>query len=259
MIRLLRVELRRLTARRAVRSLTLAWLTVLVMIGIGAIRDAGASPGPGDFVFSDRAPDAANIVGGTLAVYAFLVGATYAGAEWAAGTIQALLTWEPRRVRVLLAKLAALSIAVVVVGVIGHAVLTTFAAVASKADGSYTGFDDGLLRTVLLAQVRALALGVFGGALAFGISGISRSTGATLGVGFVYFAIAEQLLRVFVPRLNPFLVGNGIGAWLTGEVTLAMPGSTVVLTRTDGGVLLLAYAGAVVAVMTVLFARRDVT
>jgi hypothetical protein len=42
-----------------------------------------------------------------LVVGALVGGATVAGAEWRAGTVTALLTWEPRRVRVHLARVVA--------------------------------------------------------------------------------------------------------------------------------------------------------
>ncbi|HVE63433.1 MAG TPA: hypothetical protein VNB94_06495 [Mycobacteriales bacterium] len=260
MTRLFQAEMRRLAARRAVRWLTLALIGVLFLIGISALRDAGKSPGPGDFVFRDRAPEGANIVGGALAVYAFLVGATYAGAEWAAGTVQALLLWEPRRVRVLLVKITALSVWVLGVGVLAHAVLTSFAAAASRSDGSYTGLDGHFWRMLLAADARALVMGVFGGALAFGIAGLTHSTGAALGAGFVYFAILEQVLRGLVRWSNPYLVGNAFVAWLNGELVIPLSSTkTVLMTRADGGLVMLGYAVVVVGVMTLLFARRDVT
>ncbi len=260
MIRLLRVEMRRIAARRAVRWLTVALIGALVLIGVSALRDAGKTPGPGDFVFRDRAPEGSNIVGGALAVYAFLVGSTYAGAEWAAGTVQALLFWEPRRVRVLLAKMAALAVWVVGVGVVAHGVLTSFAAAASKSDGSYAGIDGDFWRSLLVADVRALAMGVFGGALAFGLAGLTRSTGAALGAGFVYFAILEQVLRGLVRWSNPYLVGNAFVAWLDGELVIPLSSTrSVLMSRTDGGLVMLGYAVVVVGVMTLLFARRDVT
>ena len=60
--------------------------------------------------------DGVKAVAGIFAFMAFLVGATAAGAEWSAGTMQSLLYWEPRRVRVMVAKVAALAAAVVVRG-----------------------------------------------------------------------------------------------------------------------------------------------
>ena len=49
-----------------------------------------------------------------IIVIGWLVGASLAGAEWAAGTMTTLLAWEPRRIRVLLAKLVAAIVTVLV-------------------------------------------------------------------------------------------------------------------------------------------------
>jgi ABC-2 type transport system permease protein len=43
---------------------------------------------------------------GLLIALFLLLGASFVGAEWHAGTMTTLLTWEPRRVRVILAKIA---------------------------------------------------------------------------------------------------------------------------------------------------------
>ena len=62
----------------------------------------------------------------TWAMVAFLVGASALGADWSSRTLPALLTWEPRRARVLLTKLAAVLLATGLVAVLVQAI--TFAA-----------------------------------------------------------------------------------------------------------------------------------
>ncbi|MDP9397200.1 MAG: hypothetical protein M3P96_04965 [Actinomycetota bacterium] len=62
----------------------------------------------------------------TWAMVAFLVGASALGADWSSRTLPALLTWEPRRSRVLLTKLAAVLLATGLVAVLVQAI--TFAA-----------------------------------------------------------------------------------------------------------------------------------
>src|SRR4051794_41844121 len=47
--------------------------------------------------------------GNAFAVVSFVIGATSGGAEWAARTMEALLVWEPRRGRAVLAKAGARS------------------------------------------------------------------------------------------------------------------------------------------------------
>ena len=42
-----------------------------------------------------------------IMILMWLVGASFIGAEWRHGTITTLLTWEPRRIRLMVAKVAA--------------------------------------------------------------------------------------------------------------------------------------------------------
>ncbi|HVF20964.1 MAG TPA: hypothetical protein VNA14_12090, partial [Mycobacteriales bacterium] len=187
-MRLLRIELKRLRSRRAVR-----WLTLLVFAGLGALGTQGiydaSRPGATDWVFVVRMDEASKMIAVLLSVYAFLVGATYAGADWAAGTVQSLLTWEPRRVRVIVAKVVALTVGVLLVGVLLHLVITGIVTVAADRGGNFDGIDGDFWRRQLLADARALGLGVAIGWVSFGIASLTRNTGVALGFGFVYFAI----------------------------------------------------------------------
>ena len=66
---------------------------------------------------------------GFAIILGWLLGASLAGAEWHAGTMATLLTWEPRRVRVLVAKLVAagtlvFALTVVLQLLLGAALLT---------------------------------------------------------------------------------------------------------------------------------------
>src|SRR4051812_50010047 len=56
--------------------------------------------------------------GNGFAVVSFLIGATSGGAEWAARTMEALLVWEPRRARVMVAEGGAVPVVVVTRGVV---------------------------------------------------------------------------------------------------------------------------------------------
>lgn len=55
-----------------------------------------------------RVSDYALVVGVAVALLAFLVGATFVGAEWSSKNMIAWLMWEPRRMRLMAAKLLAL-------------------------------------------------------------------------------------------------------------------------------------------------------
>ena len=260
MTRLLRSELLRLRSRRAVRWLALATIGALVLLGVQAVNEATRTQGAADWVFAEKLPEGANIVAGLLSVCAFLMGATYAGADWAAGTVQSLLTWEPRRFRVVVAKAVALAVTITALGVLLLGAVTGIAALASSRGGTFDGAPDDLWRTVALADLRALALGILMAWLAFAIASLTRNTGVALGVGFVYFAILEQLLRVVAQWLNPYLIGNAIAIWIGGRMRIDSGGSsTFEFTRPAAAAVLVAYSVGLLAFMTALFARRDVS
>jgi hypothetical protein len=139
------------------------------------------------------------------AAVAFLIGATFIGAEWSGRSLVALLFWEPRRLRVMAAK-----------------------------------------------------LGVLAGA-------------AALGVGFVYFAVVESVIRALRPAWQPWLLTDNAIAfvqhtpylyYVSGGYTDAsgayrMGGHEVVIGHLHAGLVLGAVGLVVVAVGVVLFKRRD--
>ncbi len=260
MIRLVRVELLRIVSRRALKLLLLLMLGVVVLIGVFATRDAVRIEGTADWQFPIRARETADITAGLLTVFAFVAGATYAGADWAAGTVQTLLTWEPRRVRVIVAKVVGLGLFLVMVGVLLQLALAGVCAVATSRGGTFDGIDGDFWGRLLRADARALSLGVLIGWLSFGIASLTRNTGAALGVGFVYLAILENVLRVFAPWSNRFLIGNAIAVWIGGPQQVEDAGKwSFFYTRDLALTVLVGYVVLVVGVMTGMFARRDVT
>ena len=201
------------------------------------------------------------------AAIAFLIGTSFAGAEWAAGTMGALLFWEPRRVRVLLGKIAALGSFAAAVGLLA----ATLQAALSWVKGSLRGTNtvpDGYWGDLVAHGGRMAAIAVFASLLAFGIAGIARVTAAALGIAFAYFAIIENVIRGLRPGWRRFLIGEQFQAWVEGEARLPLRNSfdtfgeqvpEFVLERARAGATLAIYLTIVLGVMIALFARRDVT
>lgn len=101
MIALLAVEVRRLLARRLVR---LAGLLAALGIAVAGIAVAANAD---EFFTSGNLP---GILAGTtvpLVLAAWVIGASSIGAEWHSGAMATTLTWEPRRFRLISAKLLA--------------------------------------------------------------------------------------------------------------------------------------------------------
>lgn len=209
-------------------------------------------------------------VSAAVAGLAFLIGATYVGAEWSTRSMVALLFWEPRRRRVMVSKLTVLVTATAALGLLGEAAWL-FAARGLAASRGITAVPHGLWGQLIGSAARGVLLVVLFALLGFGIANLVRNTAAALGVGFVYFAVLENVLRVIRPHWQPWLVTDNAVALIThGGLRLAFnegfvdgrgiyqaTGHEVVVSNVHGA-LVLGVVTAVVAVLgVVLFTRRD--
>jgi hypothetical protein len=73
------------------------------------------------------------------AVLAYLLGATYVGAEWSTRSMVALLFWEPRRARVMAAKLTTLAVATALLAVLAEGTWLVTARMLAATRGTTTG------------------------------------------------------------------------------------------------------------------------
>lgn len=201
---------------------------------------------------------------------AFLLGATYVGAEWSTRSMVALLFWEPRRLKVMGTKLAVLAGASALLAVVSQAVWLLVARVSLAPTRGTTDVPDGTWGELVAASGRGVVLVVLFGLLGFGIANLLRGTAASFGFAFVWFVIAENLLRGLVPSVRPYLLSESAVALLTqGGSTIYVEQPTVdatggmttsgevVVSNLQGGLVLTAVVAAVVGLGVLLFARRD--
>ena len=190
-----------------------------------------------------------------LGIGALIGAASMIGAEWKAGTFTTLLTWEPRRVRVAVTKLAAAGLLAVVVAVALQLVLAGALMPTILLRGTTEGADGEWLRTAAggLARSGLLAglAAVVGGAVAM----IGRSTSAALGAAFAYLAIVEAILRAWRPLQARWLLGENATIFLTGRRLDGVPFDRPVELA---WATLLGYAVALVVLAAVTFRNRDV-
>lgn len=201
----------------------------------------------------------------------FVIGATFVGAEWSTRSIVALLFWEPRRLRVVGVKTGAAALAGAALGLLGQLLWLAVAQVLARTRGTSTDVPAGFWADVAGQAGRGLLLAVIGTLLGFGLANLVRNTGAALGVGFVYFAVAESALRPLIPRSPPYLITESALALVeNGGTSLFVAGPTVdeatgsftdfteiVVSNLRGGLTLTAYLVVLLAVGTWLFRRRD--
>jgi ABC-type transport system involved in multi-copper enzyme maturation permease subunit len=207
-----------------------------------------------------RATDTLNAVKGIVvlgALLCFVIGASAGGAEWASGTLQALLFWEPRRLRVMAAKALALTGVVTAIGVMGQLLITAGTWMLSVTRGTTEGYTADAWTQILGAQGRGIALLVIAAVTAFSVSSLTRHTTAALGAAFGYLVIAEPLLLVWKPGLLRYLLTANFGALVDGRLTDA--DTSTVISAGSAGFALSVYVLALFTIATVLFQRRDVT
>jgi hypothetical protein len=251
-IGLLRSEFLRLRSRRVLLVLTgLAVAGILVSMAIAAVKSHPHTSGAIELA---RLPDIVEHVSFILIVFGLVIGASSVGADWQAGSMATLLTWEPRRTRVYLIRLLIVVATVFVVAVALQALLALlWALVASTrgttvhADGVVSGTESGILRIAAMASV--------GAALGACIATLGRSSMAALGAVFVYLAVVENLLRGLYPNVTRWTFAVNAVVFVSGE-PLRLFNQEITFER---AVLMIAtYVGVFVIAGAVWFRVRDV-
>lgn len=208
-------------------------------------------------------------IAAAAAALAFLLGATYVGAEWSTRSMVALLFWEPRRVKVMATKLAVLAAAAALLGVVAEGLWLLGARLLAGTRGS-TALAPHLAGQLLSGAGRGVLLVVLVGLLGFGVANLLRNTAAAFGFGFVYFAIVENVVRALRPHWQPYLLtDNAVALLQRGGLRLFYDEGVVdsrgffrgsreqTLTNLHGAVLLAVVTAVVVGAGIVSFVRRD--
>ncbi len=224
------------------------------------------------FVLAEYLPGGGLGVAVATAALAFLIGATWVGAEWSSRSMVALLLWEPRRLKVMRVKLGVLLGACVLLAVAGQALWWGTAYVMAVNLGRTGPLPNGFYGDLLAQQGRSVLLVVFAGLLGFAVSNLVRNTGAALGVGFVYFAVVESAVRVFRGSWQEWLLtdnaaalvlegGNRLYLFDEGFVdpqgNFVDSGRELLLTNLHGGLVLGVATTVLVLLGVLLFRRRD--
>jgi ABC-2 type transport system permease protein len=202
-----------------------------------------------------------------LAAVGILVGSTFAGADWASGSMSTQLLFVPRRLRVWAAK----AVAVVVATAAATALLlaASWGALALVAAGRGITTPDETWLDVVRTSGRGVALVAAVTLGGFALTMLLRHTVGTLGLLFGYAVVGEGLAASLpFERMTQWSMANNVLAWLhdgtrvhddsacdvgaagcSGWYTLSLGHAAAYL----GGLLLLA-----VVVSLVAFRRRDV-
>ncbi|MBB5869786.1 ABC-type transport system involved in multi-copper enzyme maturation permease subunit [Allocatelliglobosispora scoriae] len=159
-----------------------------------------------------------------LALFGFLIGATFIGAEMSSGGLTNLLLWRPQRLRVLGAKLAVLLGAVGVFSVLFTLLYVGTFWTLGQTNGFPGVIEDGFWGRLSLMCLRGIALALIATAISFSIAVIGRHTAASLGVLTAYAVVWEGGARIVMEVLNtrsqdPWFLSSYVIAWMAEKYT----------------------------------------
>lgn len=192
-----------------------------------------------------------------LVIAGFLVGASSVGADWQAGVMAAVLTWESRRWRVAGARLIALVSSLLLVAVAWEMLLglslVPYTALRHTADG--TGGE--WLRMITGLGARIAIVGAAAGAVGFALALVGRGSAVALGTGFAYVVVFENVVGSQFKPMRPWLVLWNAIVFAKGRFAAGgdVPGRSVLA----AAALLAVYLAAIVGAAGVVFRRRDVS
>ena len=247
MTALLASEFRRFRSRRLVK--VLVGLELLAIVATGVIV----------FLTQEYAlvglPDVLMGTALVLVSVGWMLGASAIGADWHAGHLTTILTWEPRRGRVLFAKIAAALSGVFVLSLVIQALLGVALAAAAAGAGSTAGTDSAWLAESAGVALRVAVLSTIFAGFGFGLASAGRNTAVALGVGFGYLVIVENLVRGLRPQWTPWLLTDNSGLFILGSpIDFPQVGRSTV----GAGLYLAAVGAALLLAAAGLFRARDV-
>ena len=192
-----------------------------------------------------------------LIILGLAMGATFIGAEWAAGTMTTHLTWESRRLRVHLSKVIAAVIFVGLFAVVMQLLVGLSLLPSALWRGTTAGADGAWFADTAVVLLKGAAVAGLAGAVGFAIASFARNTTAALIVGFVYFAVVENLIRGLRPSWQAWLFAENAFVFITGTTEQIIPTADMSPERSIA--VLVGYACALTAATAAVFRARDVT
>lgn len=238
-----RAELLKLRSTRTTFGLVLGMLALillLVLVG-GLTMDATGLA---------REDNQRTLLGGgqSATLFAALVGVMVVTSEFRFGTIRSTLLVEPRRARLIAAKLLAGLLTGIAFGVVAVGISLGLGAAVLAGRGVGLALDTRALLHLTLGTIAVTALWA---GIGVGLGAIVRhQVGAIVGL-LAWTFLAESLLFGFVPSVGRFAPGPA-GRPLAGDSAAHL------LTPSAGGLLLVAYTLALAAAGAVATARRDI-
>ncbi len=183
---------------------------------------------PSTFLFKGQFEQMLVVWAAIMAVIAFVIGASFVGAEWSTGSMSSLLTWRPKRMSVLGTKLGVLMGWLTAIAVVTGGLWTAAMWATAVYRGSTAGMTPGTWQSLGLTGLRGLGLIVAIGVLGFALATLGRHTGVALGVALAVVVVGQvgltiMLMMLRVPFPEMYLIPTHLQAWLGKTVQVGNP------------------------------------
>ena len=198
-----------------------------------------------------------------------VLGASLGGADWTNDTITTLLTWEPRRIRVLLVRAVVVAVFVFAITLVLQGIFAGLYALVASTRGTTAFVPSGLWSDAGQSVLRISCVATAFALIALALATIGRSTVASLGALFGYLILFEGVIAGFRPSIQSWLLMRAGGVVVSqspildygsGEsYGLGYPEPTVLMSVTRADAVLAAYVVALLVLALVIFRRRDIT
>jgi len=251
---LVRAEFRRVLSRMLFRVLLLVVLGLTVFVCVIVFLKAR------HVAYGTALVIGFGVASGVLFTLGVVVGASFVGAEWNSGSMSTLLTWEPRRGRVLAAKLVAAVVTTMAVSLLVVAVVVLLLLPSAALHGTTSGVPWWTLAGV---GVRIGTVTAIGAALGVGLASLMRSAAGPIATWLIFQFVASPALILWKRWLVRWLPDGIIRQFVSLEGAIRASVNGVPFSFGGnvlrGGLLLAAYALALVAAGYSAFRARDVT
>lgn len=204
-------------------------------------------------------------IGTFLMIIAVVLGGSFIGAEYRSGTVENLLLWEPRRIRVMLTKYAAGAVSAVGVMIVMMTLLTVLLLALAQFRGSLQGLELSFWVdwAATLGRIGLVAGCYF--ILAMAIATIAKNTTAAVAAVLGWFVVSNILIELFAKWFRQYELFTNAAAFISlGEVPRYRgSGFDQQLVYSHGpwlGLVIVAIWAAIPGVLAMLlFRRRDLS
>lgn len=198
-------------------------------------------------------------------ILAVVLGGSFVGAEYRSGTVENLLLWEPRRVKVILTKCLAGGVGAALVGALLLVFFALLFYLLALVRGTFDGADGQFVVDSILVILRAMLVTGLFFTLAVAIATLAKNTTAAVVAVLGWFIVSSIIIALLARWFQPYEIFTNASAFISGgevsKTVKALGGDISVYSHGTWSALGIVALWALLptAVATLVFQRRDLS